>query len=248
MAQQRGFKVTRQMFKGAANEVKHVIKHTAADVLKAEGVVLAKGEKAQRNRWYHSEDGGSVLYVPVSLQQAREQQVVEHNLANNAEINLRLSVNDDSHLTGDTIADDEIIKALGVPAFLNKLDYEMLCKLANAQGIGVSVPAESMLRFEQASGVYAEFDAEIAEIERGVSALEARVSGAPASAAYSVPQPSKNSLKGKTGAMFGTICKLKEDNARLRREIIKQEALISNARIREQELRIQLINGAVYAG
>jgi hypothetical protein len=248
MAQMHGYKITRQNPKDGSNEQRHYVKHTARDVLRWEGITLALGETAKRNHWYHCEDGTQVMYVCVSLAEARQQQVVEHNLANNSTINLRLSVNDDSHLTGDTIADGAMIEALGAPAFLNKLDYEMLCKLANAQGITVSAPADSMYRFNTASGIYAEFDEEIADIEKEVSAIEARVSGAQSIAAYTIPQPSNNSFKGKTGAMFGRICKLQEDNARLERRVKQQEILLSNAAIRERELRAQLIHGAVYTG
>jgi hypothetical protein len=248
MAQMHGYKVTRQIFAGANNEHKHYVRHTASQVLCAEGVALAKGEKAKRNHWYHIEGGARVMYACVSVAEARHQQIVENNIANNAEIHLRLSVNDDSFLTGDTITDSEMIEALGAPAFLNKGDYETLCELANAQGITIVVPAELMYRFNTACGIYAEFDAEIADIEKEVSAIEARVSGAQSIAAFEVPKPSNNSLKGKTGAMFGRVCKLQEDNARLERKIKQQEILLGNARIRENELRAQLINGAVYVG
>lgn len=68
-------------------------------------------------------------------------------------ISLRLSVNDDSHLTGETVFDDDVIESLGFDYFLNGVDYDAFVKVANAADYAVSTPCESMTRFLMAQPV-----------------------------------------------------------------------------------------------
>jgi hypothetical protein len=159
------------------------------------------------------------------------------------DIRLRLAVNEDEFLTGESDRDHVQILNLIGRLYLNKFDYEMLCKLANDKGIGVAVPADSMLRFNKASGIYDEAPEVLQSVTQTIADIEARKVFPPTVALLKAPEPSRNSKRGKgTGAMFGRVCKLKDDLARAERRIQQQEVLLSNARIREMELRAQGFN------
>lgn len=84
-------------------------------------------------------------------------------------------------------------------------------------------------------------DAELDAVESRVSAIEdatqdtGRVKQAPVVAPL-IPRPGRKSSKG---GLFGVVTKQRDTIARLERKLEQKQALIDNARIREQELRIQ---------
>jgi hypothetical protein len=142
----------------------------------------------------------------------------EYRLDVEKEIRLRLSVNDDMHLTGETIFDDDVITSLGFDYFLDRVSYDNFVEVANKCGYSVSVPADSIYRFMTATPASA---GEIAEIKiEGESFLVAvpaqtepepqslpegaRVSvEAPRSfAAFNVPKLSKRQQRRQAGALF----------------------------------------------
>lgn len=129
------------------------------------------------------------------------------------EIRLRLAVNDDSHLTGETIFDDDVITSFGFDYFLDGVSYDKFVEVANRCDYAVSTPADSMYRFRMAQPVMLENGVIETTADKLIDALtpEPLPEGASAGvtvpatvALYSVPTLSKRQLRRKPGRLFGT--------------------------------------------
>lgn len=147
--------------------------HSPQDFLQC--AIMNDGERAKAGKVYSLSNGATLTYKPISREvydgimseraksetsdldsHTEAEQVVkiataaEHRLQVEKEIRLRLSVNDDSHLTGETIYDDDVIESLGFFEFLNRAEYDVFMEAANAAGYSVSVPCDSLYRFKTA--------------------------------------------------------------------------------------------------
>lgn len=122
----------------------------------------------------------------------------------------------------------------------------------NSDGQRVSYRPVKRDEYDKAKAQYdaklAEIDAEIAEIERNVSIVEARVIVPASYATFKAPPSGRKSGRRVILGVVATAAQLEERAIRAERETELKEQLIRNARIRELELRAQLINGGVYIG
>lgn len=134
-----------------------------------------------------------VLALEVEREVARIE-AIEKRINGDKEIRLRLAVNDDMYLTGETVFDDDVIERLGFDLFLSKENHDAFIIAANAADYAVITPCDSMYRFLTAS----------APIVESIPEPRAQASiTVPATVAMFVPKLSERQLRRKAGAVFG---------------------------------------------